>query len=101
VVVLVRGWGRVLSADSFLDRLHRTPSLLDAAPRITAPCLVLKGEDEDERIYPVEEFAERCGGACEVVRLPDCDHFYRGRERRVADIVADWLAATVPPTTAG
>jgi cell division septum initiation protein DivIVA len=23
------------------------------------------------------------------------------RERRVADIVADWLAATVPPTTAG
>jgi alpha/beta superfamily hydrolase len=52
-------------------------------------------------VYGVEAFAERCGGPCEVVQLPDCDHFYRGHESRVAGIVADWLDDALPATAAG
>jgi pimeloyl-ACP methyl ester carboxylesterase len=95
-LLLLPGWWYVITARSFLDRLTRTPSLLDAAARITAPCLVLKGAEEDPRIYPVDEFAARCTGPCDVIQLPDCDHFYRGREARVAGLVAEWLDAAVP-----
>jgi pimeloyl-ACP methyl ester carboxylesterase len=95
-LLLLPGWWYVLTAASFLDRLERTPSLLEAALRITAPCLLIKGAEEDPGIYPIEEFAARCAGPCEVVQLPDCDHFYRGREDEVAGIVSGWLDATLP-----
>jgi hypothetical protein len=31
-------------------------------------------------------------GPCDVEIVPDCDHFYVGREGPVTEIVAAWLA---------
>lgn len=92
-LLLLPGWWYVISAESFLDRLYNTPSLLDDAERITCPTLFIRGDAEDERVYPAHEYRERVAGPCDVVVLDDCDHFYRGREDAVADTVVNWLRA--------
>ena len=51
-------------------------------------------EAEMPAAYPAEAFAERAGAPCEVRILPDCDHFYTGREADVANQVALWLKQT-------
>ena len=45
--------------------------------------------------YPAERFREKCAGPCEVVIVPNCDHFYVGAEDKVSKIVTDWLRKTV------
>ena len=92
-LMLVPGWWYVLSAESFLDRLTEMPEVLSLAPAIRCPVLYIRGDQEDRDTYPAEAFAERSGGPCDVKIVPNCDHFYRGREDEIARIVSAWLTS--------
>ena len=89
-LMLMPGWWYVTSAASFLD-LANYPDILELAPKIRCPVLYLRGDQEPRDLYPAEEFARRCGGKCDVEIVPECDHFYRGREGAVSAIVSKWL----------
>ncbi len=84
------GWWYVTSAASFLD-LANCPDILELAPRISCPVLYIRGSDEPPELYPAEEFQRHCAGPCTVESVPQCDHFYRGREAAIADLVCRWL----------
>jgi pimeloyl-ACP methyl ester carboxylesterase len=89
-LMLLPGWWYVASAESFLD-LANCPDLLSLAPRVSCPVLYLRGDREPRDLYPAEAFAGRCPGNCEVQVVPDCDHFYVGRETEIARRVSSWL----------
>jgi pimeloyl-ACP methyl ester carboxylesterase len=89
-LMLLPGWWYVATAESFLD-LRNCPDILELAPRISCPALYLRGDKEPRDLYPAEEFARRAKGACEVQVVPDCDHFYNGREEEIARRVTRWL----------
>ena len=89
-LMLLPGWWYATSAASFLD-LANCPDILALAPKIRCPVLYLRGDQEPVDLYPAEEFARRCGGRCTVEIVPQCDHFYRGREGAVSDAVFRWL----------
>jgi pimeloyl-ACP methyl ester carboxylesterase len=95
-LLLMPGWWYVASAESFLDRMVSMPAILDLAPQITCPVLFIRGDQESPDRYPAEKFQARAGGPCDVAVVPDCDHFYVGREDRVTEIVTSWLARTIP-----
>ncbi len=80
--MLMPGWWYVISAESFLDRMTEMPDILELAPRVRCPVLYLRGDQESAETYPAEAFQARAGGPCEVQIIPDCDHFYNGREQR-------------------
>jgi pimeloyl-ACP methyl ester carboxylesterase len=90
-LMLMPGWWYAISAESFLDRLTETPDTLALAPQITCPSLFVRGDKEPRDAYPAEAFAARAGGPCTVEIVPDCDHFYNGREDGVGALVAAWL----------
>lgn len=89
-LMLLPGWWYATSAASFLD-LANCPDILELAPKIRCPVLYLRGDQEPRDLYPAEEFARRCGGKCDVEIVPQCDHFYRGREGAVSALVSQWL----------
>ena len=89
--MLMPGWWYVITAESFLDRASAMPDMLELAPRITCPTLFLRGDQESADNYPAEAFQARSGGPCDVDIIPDCDHFYRGREDAVIQRVTSWL----------
>jgi pimeloyl-ACP methyl ester carboxylesterase len=89
-LMLLPGWWYVTSAASFLD-LANCPDVLELAPRISCPVLFIRGGDEPRELYPAEDFQRRCAGPCAVEIVPQCDHFYRGREAGIADLVCRWL----------
>ncbi len=91
-LMLLPGWWYVTSAESFLE-LANCPDILELAPRIRCPVLYLRGDGEPRDLYPAEEFARRCAGPCTVEIVPECDHFYVGREAAVTGIVCRWLSA--------
>ena len=91
-LMLLPGWWYLTSAASFLD-LANCPDILELAPNIRCPVLYLRGDKEPRDLYPAEEFQRRCGGKCTVEIVPQCDHFYVGREALVTDIVREWLKA--------
>jgi pimeloyl-ACP methyl ester carboxylesterase len=91
-LLLMPGWWYVISAGSFLDRIGTVPDTIALAPKIKCPVLCIRGDKEDVHRYPAEEFQRAAGGPCQVEIIPDCDHFYNGRESQVAGIVASWLA---------
>jgi len=91
-LMLMPGWWYAISAESFLDRLTGTPDVLELAPRVKCPSLFVRGDQEPREAYPAEEFKARSGGPCTVEVVPDCDHFYNGREDTVRRIVSSWLA---------
>lgn len=91
-LLLMPGWWYVITAESFIDRLENTPDLLELAPRVTCPTLFIRGEREPRESYPAEDYAERAGGPVRVDIVPDCDHFYTGREQEIQERVAAWLA---------
>ncbi len=95
-LMLLPGWWYVTTAESFLDLLTESPNLCALAPEIKCPVLYLRGDQEPADLYPAEAFQARAGGPCDVAIISDCDHFYVGRERAVAEIVAAWLQRTVP-----
>jgi pimeloyl-ACP methyl ester carboxylesterase len=91
-LMLLPGWWYVTSAASFVDALDNCPEVLELAPRISCPVLYARGDREPRDLYPAEAFARRSGGPCSVQIVPDCDHFYAGREDAVSTIVCSWLA---------
>ena len=92
-LMLMPGWWWVISAESFLDRVHDTPDTVANAQRIRIPSLYLRGDQEPRESYPAEAFAAGSPGSCDVRILPECDHFYTGHEAAVGTLVADWAAA--------
>jgi pimeloyl-ACP methyl ester carboxylesterase len=92
-LMLMPGWWYVISAESFLDRMTEMPNILDLAPLVRCPVLYLRGDQESRENYPAEMFQSRAGGTCDVQIIPDCDHFYRGRETTVIERVVTWLAS--------
>jgi pimeloyl-ACP methyl ester carboxylesterase len=92
--MLLPGWWYVSSAESFLE-LANCPDILELAPRIRCPVLYLRGDHEPRDLYPAEEFARRCTGRCTVQIIPQCGHFYVGREVAVSEIVWRWLASNL------
>ena len=90
-LLLMPGWWYVISAESFLDRIETVPDTIALAPKIKCPVLCIRGDKEDVHRYPAEEFQRAAGGPCQVEIIPDCDHFYNGRESQVGGIVASWL----------
>ncbi|HJQ62455.1 MAG TPA: alpha/beta hydrolase [Burkholderiales bacterium] len=94
-LMFLPGWWYVISAESFLDRIKTVPDTIGLAPKITCPVLAIRGDREDVDRYPAEEFQRAAGGPCTVEIIADCDHFYNGREDRVAEIVSSWLATTL------
>jgi pimeloyl-ACP methyl ester carboxylesterase len=93
-LMLLPGWWYVTSAGSFLD-LANCPDILELAPRIRCPVLYLRGDQEPRDLYPAEAFQRRCAGPCTVEIVPQCDHFYAGRESAVSAIVCRWLVQTL------
>lgn len=89
-LMLLPGWWYVTSAASFLD-LANCPDILELAPKISCPVLYLRGDREPKDLYPAEEFARRCAGKCTIEIVPDCDHFYVGREAAITERVCRWL----------
>jgi len=53
--------------------------------------LYIRGDQEPPANYPAEEFQRRAGGSCEVAIVPNCDHFYKGREEALQQCVRAWL----------
>jgi pimeloyl-ACP methyl ester carboxylesterase len=94
-LMLMPGWWYVITAESFLDRIATVPDTIDLAPRVKCPVLAIRGDKEERERYPAEEFQGRAGGSCRVEIIPDCDHFYNGKEEKVAAIVSGWLAQTL------
>ncbi len=94
-LILVPGWWYVISASSFIDRMTTVPSILELATRIRTPTLFIRGDQESPQVYPAEAFAEVAAGPCAAMVLPDCDHFYNGREKLVGERVAAWLTETL------
>jgi pimeloyl-ACP methyl ester carboxylesterase len=91
-LLLLPGWWYVTSAASFVDALENCPDVLELAPRVRCPVLYLRGDREPRELYPAEAFSNLSGGPCKVEIVPDCDHFYAGREDAVSTIVCSWLA---------
>jgi len=96
-LMLLPGWWYVTSAASFVDALENCPDILEHAPRVRCPVLYLRGDREPRALYPAEAFADLSGGPCKVEIVPDCDHFYAGREDAVSMIVCSWLANALKP----
>ena len=94
-LMLIPGWWYVITAESFLDRIVSVPDTLALAPQVKCPVLTLRGDQEDGYRYPAEEFQKLAGGPCRAEIVADCDHFYNGREEKVADLVADWIGKTL------
>lgn len=99
-LMLLPDWWWVISAESFLDRVHNTPDTLANAPLVRCPSLYLRGDQESAAGYPAEAFAAAATAPCEARVLPRCDHFYTGQEQQVAKEVADWIDRTCGFTAA-
>jgi pimeloyl-ACP methyl ester carboxylesterase len=94
-LMFMPGWWYVISAESFLDRIETVPDTIALAPKIKCPVLCVCGDKEDPERYPAKEFQRHAGGKCDVEIVPDCDHFYNGREDAVSGIVSSWLRKTL------
>ena len=90
----VPGWSYVITAESFLDRMIEMPDLIELAPAIRRAASYIRGDREDPETYPAEVFQDRAGAPCDVEIVPDCDHFYVGREAVICDLVSGWLTRT-------
>ena len=94
-LMLLPTWWYVISARTFMDRLTNVPDLLENSRRVRCPVLFIRGDKEPANVYPAEAFKQNCPGPCDVVIVPDSDHFYVGAEERVASVVTDWLSRTL------
>jgi pimeloyl-ACP methyl ester carboxylesterase len=68
---------------------------LELAPTIHCPTLFIRGDEEDPETYPAERFKERVGGPCDFEIVPNCNHFYVGREATIRKVVSGWLIRTL------
>ncbi|MET0969695.1 MAG: alpha/beta hydrolase [Tardiphaga sp.] len=93
-LMLLPDWWWVISAESFIDRARHTPGTVANAARVRCPTLYLRGDQEAPQSYPIEAYAANAIAPCETRVVPDCDHFYTGREADVAAEVVDWITLT-------
>ena len=93
-LMLMPGWWYVITAESFLDRLTEVPDVIALAPRVRCPVLFIRGDQENAQRYPAEEFCKRATAPAVAKVIPNCDHFYNGREDAVIDTVTAWLRTT-------
>jgi pimeloyl-ACP methyl ester carboxylesterase len=96
-LLMLPGWWYVITAESFLDRLTEVPDILALAPQVRCPVLCIRGDRENARRYPAEAFCERAVSPAIAKVIPDCDHFYNGREQAVIETVTSWLRALPAP----
>jgi len=94
-LMLMPGWWYAITAESFIDRLTEVPDIIALAPRVRCPILCIRGDKENRDRYPAEEFQQSATAPCEVAIIPDCDHFYNGREDKVIEAVTSWLSRTL------
>ncbi|MEK9646536.1 MAG: alpha/beta hydrolase [Alphaproteobacteria bacterium] len=94
-LMLLPGWWYVATAQSYIDRLTTMPNTVATAPKISCPVLFVRGDREMRDSYPAEDFAAASAGPCDVEIVPDCDHFYKGREDAITEIVVRWLKKTL------
>ena len=87
----VPGWWWIISAQTFVDYLDVCPDILELAPQVRCPVLFLRGDREAKHVYPGEAFVERAAGPAEFALVPDCDHFYDGRELTAVELIVDWF----------
>lgn len=90
-LMLLPGWWYVATARAYLDRLTTMPDTVATAPQIKCPVLYIRGDQELVEAYPAEKFAAASGGPCDVEIVPDCDHYYVGREEEITRRVVAWL----------
>ena len=94
-LMLMPGWWYAISAESFLDRLTETPDILELAPKVRCPTLYIRADREPRDGYPAEDFKACSGGPCTLEVVPNCDHYYNGREDAIQAIVSSWLRDTL------
>lgn len=94
-LILLPGWWYAITAESFIDRLTEVPDTLALAPQVKCPTLFIRGDQENSERYPAEEYASRATASCTARVIPDCDHFYNGKEAEVSGVVTSWLARTL------
>ncbi len=94
-LMLMPGWWYVITAESFIDRLTEVPDVLALAPEVKCPVLYIRGDKENAERYPAEQFVERATAPAIARVIPNCDHFYNGREDEVASVVTGWLGSTL------
>lgn len=97
-LMLLPGWWYAISAESFLDRNKTVPDTVPLAAQIHCPVLAIRGSAENPSRYPAEEFQAECAGPCTVKIIPNCDHFYVGRETEVTRVVTNWLDTMLQQT---
>ena len=90
------GWFYVISAESYLDRISCMPELVADMARVRCPTLYLRGDSEPADMYPGEQVQAAVGAACAFALIPNCDHYYKGREDAVTAAVTTWLRTTFP-----
>jgi pimeloyl-ACP methyl ester carboxylesterase len=94
-LMMMPGWWYVITANSYIDRLTTMPDTVATAPRVTCPTLYIRGDQELREAYPAEAFAAASAGPCDVEIVPDCDHYYKGREDEITRRVSGWLKRTL------
>jgi pimeloyl-ACP methyl ester carboxylesterase len=94
-LIAVPAWPYAISAESYVDRSATLPDIVALAPAVPCPVLFVRGDREPTPAIPVDAFAAAAGHGCNAAVVPDCDHFYVGREDAVGRIVADWLTRTL------
>ena len=94
-LMLVPGWWYAITAESFVDRLTEVPDVIALAPQIRCPILAIRGDKENAHRYPAEEVGQVASAPCQVAVIPNCDHFYNGREDAVIQTVTSWLTRTL------
>ena len=90
-LMLLPGWWYAATANSYIDRLTTMPNTVKTAPQIICPSLFIRGDEEIPEAYPAEDFAAASTGKCDVEIIKNCDHFYRGREDAVINLVHNWM----------
>jgi pimeloyl-ACP methyl ester carboxylesterase len=90
-LMVMPGWWYLVTAESYLDRIRNMPSLIVNAANITCPVLYVRGDQEKPSQYPAEEYQAAAAGRCDIAIIPECDHYYKGRNQAVTGVVAGWL----------
>jgi hypothetical protein len=62
---------------------------------VIGPTLFIRGDEESPETDPAERFKECAGGPCDVEIVPNCNHFYVGREAAICELVSGWLVRTL------
>ena len=77
---------------AFLDDAARIGSLLDHAPRVSVPWLVVHGTADE--IVPLQDsldLREATGDGFELIQLPGVDHRFTGKTGEMTAAVVPWL----------